>query len=109
MPLYLFLTIFRVLSICFVIVALPFIWIPIYTFFALIAICIGYIWTSREEDFITRGLKSAFTSGFYSTEKQLDALLDAFNRHQKHCFILELVLCIKVVVVAYFRTSSQAG
>ena len=65
MPLYLFLTIFRALSISLFIVTLPvpFIWIPVYTFLVLVIICIGYHWTSQEKDFITRGLKSAFTSG----------------------------------------------
>ena len=69
MPLYLFLTIFRALSISLVIVTLPvpFIWVPVYTFLLLVIICIGYHWTSQEKDFITRGLKSAFTSGLFTS------------------------------------------
>ena len=85
MPLYLFLTIFRVLSISFVIVVLPFIWIPIYSFFALVIICVGYIWTSREEDFITRGLKSAFTSGFIALRNKLHKLMDALIDAVESC------------------------
>ena len=64
MPWYTFLIVFRVLSISLVIVALPtIIWIPIYALLLLGIIFIGYWKTKRDWDFITRGLKSAFTSG----------------------------------------------
>ena len=70
MPWYALLTIFRVLSISLVIIALPFIWIPIYAFLVLVIICIGFWRTKRNRDFITRGLKSAFTTGFLHISKQ---------------------------------------
>ena len=70
-------TIFRVLSISFVIVVLPFIWIPIYSFFAVVIICVGYIKTKRGKTFIMRGLKSAFTSGFIALRNKLHKLMDA--------------------------------
>ena len=64
MPWYTFLIVFRVLSISLVIVGLPTtIWIPIYALLLLGIIFIGYWKTKRDWDFITRGLKSAFTSG----------------------------------------------
>ena len=64
MPWYTFLIVFRVLSISLVIVALPpTIWIPTYALLLLGIIFIGYWKTKRDWDFITRGLKSAFTSG----------------------------------------------
>ena len=66
MPWFALLTIFRVLSISLVIVALPLLWIPIYASLLLVIICVGYYRTKRKGDFITRGLKSAFTSGFSS-------------------------------------------
>ena len=64
MPWYTFLIVFRVLSISLVIVAVPTtIWIPIYALLLLGIIFIGYWKTKRDWDFITRGFKSAFTSG----------------------------------------------
>ena len=60
---YISLTTFRMLSISFAIVTLGYIAIPLYVFLLLGIIIIGYLKTSKDADFIVRGLVSALTTG----------------------------------------------
>ena len=60
---YISLTTFRMLSISFAIVTLGYIVIPLYVFLLLGIIIIGYLKTSKDADFIVRGLVSALTTG----------------------------------------------
>ena len=73
MPFYIILTTFRVLSISIAIVALQWICLPIYLVLIVTIVIIGYKKTSKEEDFLTRGLVSAFTTGeYHSPNREID-------------------------------------
>ena len=63
MPFYTSLTVFRVLSIGFVITSFGYASLPIYGVLVLGIVIIGYMKTSKEEDFVVRGLRSAITTG----------------------------------------------
>ena len=63
LPFYTSLTTFRVLSISCVITSFGFASIPVYGVLILIIVIIGYMMTSKEKDFLVRGLKSAITTG----------------------------------------------
>ena len=60
---YVSLTTFRMLSISFAIITLGYIAIPLYVFLLLGITVIGYVNTSKDGDFIVRGLISALTTG----------------------------------------------
>ena len=62
---YLCLTLFRVLTISYVIVAFHYAAILIYAALFLGIIVLGYLRTSREADFIVRGLRSSVTTGLF--------------------------------------------
>ena len=63
LPFYTSLTTFRVLSMSCVITSFGFISIPVYGVLILMIVIIGYMMTSKENDFLVRGLKSAITTG----------------------------------------------
>ena len=65
MPFYAILTIFRVLSISFAILTLGYLSIPLYAILLLLIVIIGYNNTSKNADFIVRGLRSAVTTGIF--------------------------------------------
>ena len=63
LPFYTTLTVFRVLSISFVITSFGYASIPIYGVLVLGIVIIGYMKTSKDEDFVVRGSRSAITTG----------------------------------------------
>ena len=63
LPFYTSLTVFRVLSIGFVITSFGYRSIPIYGVLVLAIVIIGYMKTSKDEDFVVRGFRSAITTG----------------------------------------------
>ena len=63
LPFYTSLTVFRVLSIGFVITSFGYASLPIYGVLVLAIVIIGYMKTSKDEDFVVRGFRSAITTG----------------------------------------------
>ena len=71
LPFYTSSTTFRVLSMSCVITSFEFISIPVYGVLILIIVIIGYMMTSKEKDFLVRGLKSANTTGICAIVKYI--------------------------------------
>jgi hypothetical protein len=63
MPFYILLATFRVLSMTIVISTFKYYSIVFYALAILLIIIIGYLKTSKGKDFLTRGLRSAVTTG----------------------------------------------
>ena len=71
LPFYTSSTTFRVLSMSCVITSFEFISIPVYGVLILMIVIIGYMMTSKEKDFLVRGLKSAITTGICAMVKYI--------------------------------------
>ena len=105
MPFYVILTIFRVLSISLAIVTLGYVCIPLYAILLLLIIIIGYIRTSKDADFVVRGLRSAVTTGTYSQGVKLqneiypNFTFSVDDRYQAEWFFQVFWLVVNIILV----------
>ena len=63
LPFYTSLTVFRVLTMSYAVTSLGYASLPVYGVLVLGIVIIGYMKTSKEEDFVVRGFRSAITTG----------------------------------------------